>query len=124
MPTDQRLSVPIPPPRFPLSQPSPARGEGAKPLLHIEVSTAIGTTYGTIFALSFSRSSHVSIHAQEKMAMQHRNTVLRKYSLLTFLGLSLLALAVPWLAHAGGVHVSVGLELPVLVAGRPAPGPR
>ena len=55
--------------------------------------------------------------------MQHRNTVLRKYSLLTFLGLSLLALAVPWLAHAGGVHVSVGFELPVLVAVVPAPAP-
>ena len=55
--------------------------------------------------------------------MQHRNTVLRKYSILTFLGLSLLALAVPWSAHAGGVHVSVGFELPVPVAVVPAPVP-
>jgi len=55
--------------------------------------------------------------------MQHRNTVLQKYSILTFLGLSLLALAVPWSARAGGVHVSVGFELPVPVAVVPAPAP-
>ena len=55
--------------------------------------------------------------------MHHRNTVLRQYSLLTFLGLSLLALAVPWSAHAGGVHVSVGFELPVPVVVVPAPAP-
>jgi hypothetical protein len=57
------------------------------------------------------------------MAMQHRNTVLWKYSILSFLGLSLLALAVPWSAHAGGVHVSVGVELPIPVAVVPAPAP-
>ena len=55
--------------------------------------------------------------------MQHRNTVLWKYSILPFLGLSLLALAVPWSAHAGGVHVSVGFELPIPVAVVPAPAP-
>ena len=55
--------------------------------------------------------------------MPHRNTVLRKYSILPFLGLSLLALVVPWLAHAGVVHVSVGFELPVPVAVVPAPVP-
>ena len=55
--------------------------------------------------------------------MQHRNTVLRTYSILTFLGLSLLALAVPWSAHAGGVRVSVGFELPVPVVVIPAPAP-
>jgi len=55
--------------------------------------------------------------------MPHRNTVLRKYSILPFLGLSLLALAVPWLAHAGVVHVSVGFELPVPVTVVPAPVP-
>jgi|SoiMethySBSTD1v2_1073268.scaffolds.fasta_scaffold129167_4 hypothetical protein len=55
--------------------------------------------------------------------MQHRNTVLWKYRILPFLGLGLLALAVPWSAHAGGVHVSVGFELPVPVAVVPAPAP-
>ena len=55
--------------------------------------------------------------------MPHRNTVLRKYSILPFLGLSLLALVVPWLAHAGVVHVSVGFELPVPVTVVPAPVP-
>jgi hypothetical protein len=55
--------------------------------------------------------------------MPPRNTVLRKYGILTFLGLSLLALAMPWSAHAGGVHVSVGFELPVPVAVVPAPVP-
>ena len=53
--------------------------------------------------------------------MQHRNTGLRKYRILPFLSLSLLALAVPWSAHAGGVHVSVGFGLPVPVAVVPAP---
>src|SRR4029453_2163228 len=57
------------------------------------------------------------------MAMQHRNTVLWKYCILPLLGLSLLALVVPWSAHAGGVHVSVGFELPVPVAVVPAPAP-
>ena len=55
--------------------------------------------------------------------MQHRNTVLRKYGILPFLGLSFLALAVPWSAQAGGVHVSVGFDLPVPVAVVPAPAP-
>ena len=55
--------------------------------------------------------------------MQHRNAVLRKRSILTFLGLSLLALAMPWSAHAGEVHVSVGFELPIPVAVVPAPLP-
>ena len=53
--------------------------------------------------------------------MQHRNTALWKDSILIFLGLSLLALAVPWSAHAGEVHVAVGFELPVPVAVVPAP---
>src|SRR5437588_11117729 len=57
------------------------------------------------------------------MAMPPRNTVLREYGILTFLGLSLLVLVVPWSAHAGGVHVSVGFELPVPVAVVPAPVP-
>ena len=55
--------------------------------------------------------------------MQYRNAVLQKHHILFFLGLSLLALAVPWSAHAGGVHVSIGLELPVPVAVVPAPPP-
>jgi hypothetical protein len=55
--------------------------------------------------------------------MQHRNTWLRKYSTLTFLGLSLLALAAARPVHAGGVHVSVGFELPIPVAVVPAPTP-
>ena len=55
--------------------------------------------------------------------MQHRQTVLRKGSILTFLRLSLLALVVPWSAHAGEVHVSGGFELPVPVAAVPAPLP-
>ena len=37
--------------------------------------------------------------------------------------MNLLALAIPWSAHAGGVHVSVGFELPVPVAVVPAPPP-
>jgi hypothetical protein len=57
------------------------------------------------------------------MAMQHKNPALRKYRILPFLGLSLLALAVPWSAHAGGVHISVGFELPVPVAVVPVPAP-
>ena len=55
--------------------------------------------------------------------MQPRNTVLQKCSILVFLGMNLLALAIPWSAHAGGVHVSVGFELPVPVAVVPAPAP-
>jgi hypothetical protein len=55
--------------------------------------------------------------------MQYSNTGLRKYNIVTFLGMSLLALAGPWSAHAGGVHVSVGFELPVPVAVVPAPAP-
>jgi hypothetical protein len=57
------------------------------------------------------------------IVLQHRNTVLRKASISAFLGLSLLALAVPWSAHAGAVHVSLGCELPVPVAVVPAPLP-
>jgi hypothetical protein len=55
--------------------------------------------------------------------MQHRNTVLRKGSILTLPGLCLLVLAVPWSAHAGQVHVCVGFELPVPVAVVSAPLP-
>jgi hypothetical protein len=55
--------------------------------------------------------------------MQHRNTVLQQASILTFLGLNLLALAMPWSAHAGTVHVSLGFKLPVPVAVVPAPLP-
>jgi hypothetical protein len=55
--------------------------------------------------------------------MQHRNTVLRKGSILTLLGLCLLVLAVPWSAHAGKVHVCIGFELPVPVAVVSAPLP-
>ena len=53
--------------------------------------------------------------------MKYRNIWLRKYSTLTFLGLSLLGLAVPLSAQAGGVHVSVGFEFPLPVAVIPAP---
>jgi len=42
---------------------------------------------------------------------------------LTFLGLSVLALVLPWSAHAGEIHVPVGFELPVPVAVVPAPLP-
>ena len=53
--------------------------------------------------------------------MKHRNTLLRKYGVLTFLGMSLIGLIVPLPARAGGVHVSIGVELPVPVAVFPAP---
>jgi hypothetical protein len=63
------------------------------------------------------------MHAKEEMAMLHRNSWLRPYRILPFLGLSLLALTVPLPVYAGGVHVSVGFELPVPVAVVPAPPP-
>jgi hypothetical protein len=91
-------------------------------LVHTDAKKAMGTKYGTIFALVLSRSSQPDT-TEEAMAMQYSNIVLRKYSILTFLGLSLIALAVPWSAHAGGVHVSVGFELPVPVAVVPVPAP-
>ena len=53
--------------------------------------------------------------------MKHRNTLRWKYGVLIFLGMSLIGLVVPLPARAGGVHVSIGFELPVPVVVFPAP---
>lgn len=53
--------------------------------------------------------------------MQHRNVSPWPYGILTLLAVSLLGMAMPLTARAGGVHVSVGLELPIPVAVVPAP---
>ena len=53
--------------------------------------------------------------------MKHANAVLRKLGALTFLGVSLVGLAAPLPARAGGVHVSIGFGLPIPVAVVPAP---
>ena len=51
--------------------------------------------------------------------MKRIRTVLRTFGVVTLLGLASLALPLP--AHAGGLHVSIGLGLPFLVAVFPAP---
>jgi hypothetical protein len=51
--------------------------------------------------------------------MEHIRTFPRMFSLVMFLGIA--SLALPLTAHAGGLHVSVVLGLPVPVVVAPAP---
>ena len=53
--------------------------------------------------------------------MKHVNAVLWKLGALTFLGVSLVGLAAPLPVRAGGVHVSIGFQLPIPVAVFPVP---
>jgi len=52
--------------------------------------------------------------------MQRISGMLWRFGILTFFGLTLASL-IPWPAQAGGLHVSVGLGLPVPVVVAPAP---
>jgi hypothetical protein len=53
--------------------------------------------------------------------MKRTSGMLRRFGMLTFLGLGLVSLMLPWQAQAGGLHVSIGLGLPLPVAVMPAP---
>jgi hypothetical protein len=59
----------------------------------------------------------VSIFQEENKIMQCMKTLVRTLGVVTLVGMASLALPVP--AQAGGVHVSIGVGLPVVVA--PAP---
>jgi len=53
--------------------------------------------------------------------MKRARGMLWRFGVLTFLGMGLVSLTIPWPAQAGGVHVSVGLGIPVPVVVAPAP---
>ena len=53
--------------------------------------------------------------------MKRMNTFLRTLGVVTLVGMA--SLALPFPAQAGGVHVSIGVGLPVVVAPAPVIGP-
>jgi hypothetical protein len=53
--------------------------------------------------------------------MEHRKAKLMRLGMVICLGLGMAALAVPQLAHAGGVRLSIGIGIPALVYVAPAP---
>ncbi len=53
--------------------------------------------------------------------MKRVNVVLMTVGVLTFLGVSLIGLAMPTAAYAGGVSLSIGIGIPFPVAVAPAP---
>ena len=53
--------------------------------------------------------------------MKRTSGMLWQFGIVTFLGLGLVSLMLPWQAQAGGIHVSVGFGLPVPVIVAPAP---
>ena len=53
--------------------------------------------------------------------MQRTSGMLRRFGMLTFLGLGLVSLMLPWHAQAGGVQVSFGFGIPLPIVVAPAP---
>ena len=53
--------------------------------------------------------------------MQRAHGMLWRFGVWTFISMGLMSLMIPWPAQAGGVHVSVGLGIPVPVVVAPAP---
>jgi hypothetical protein len=53
--------------------------------------------------------------------MKRAHGMLWRFGVVTFLGMGLVSLMLPWPAQAGGVHVSVGFGLPLPVVVAPAP---
>ena len=53
--------------------------------------------------------------------MKRTSGMLRRFGMLTFLGLGLVSLMLPWHAQAGGVHVSFGFGIPLPIVVAPAP---
>jgi len=64
-----------------------------------------------------SSGNEASIFQEEDSTMKRMNTFLRTLGVVTLVGMA--SLALPFPAQAGGVHVSIGVGLPVVVA--PAP---
>jgi hypothetical protein len=70
----------------------------------------------TVFYIRFA-SNEASISQEEDTMMPWRSTLVRTLGMVTFIWIA--SLALPYSAQAGGVHVSIGVGVPVVVA--PAP---
>jgi hypothetical protein len=55
------------------------------------------------------------------MAMANGKRKLWQFGVVAFLGVGMVGLAMPGVAHAGGVHLSIGIGVPAPVYVEPAP---